>query len=654
MNSSANIIFSVIVACQLGCSVIGGSNLRQAAANQRGPADQVTVALPSVAETIAKAQANCVAEQKSDGTWDFPSYLGSFYVSQYLLFKQWIGMSDDPGQIQTHLKFLLDSQRSDGSWFSIEDKIVGTGDINATVWNYLFVKKYQEQSVTSKLISGLEIGRRLTRARQWILQVGGAEEGNMLTKMLLAASGAIDWQKKIIPIPTLILNDNSMFAESWNFGQWVGPHLKPLAVLRHHKFVRSIGVSATSILLDPDFSKKNIPRAVSAKDEQRTLRFLMPLQQPAGSWGGYTLATMFNIMALTTAGKMSLEDPAIKKGIKFIEDRYFANGAANHLGATQDGRYWDTILVGQALLESGAKQESLIAAADAVVRVQSKNGGLAFGVDFEYAPDVDDTAEMITFLQHFGSRYEAAIKHGEKFIYEMQNSDGGWAAFAKNNTGYGLFKKNDVSNFVLEAFKDSVAFFDESSPDVTGHALEGLGLIGQTKEKSKVVQAAVKYLKVQQNKNFGGWTGRWGVNFIYGTSAVLVGLHEVKEDMGAAYIQKAVQWLKSVQRPDGSFGETTLSYFVGAGKNEQGFAGKGYPTPSQTAWALLALVAAGEARSESANKAAYYLQAELQKNGKWTDLSTVGTGHPGIVYMNYPSYPYAFPLLALSKYQKAQ
>ena len=222
----------------------------------------------------------------------------------------------------------------------------------------------------------------------------------------------------------------------------------------------------------------------------------------------------------------------------------------------------------------------------------------------------------------------------------MQNKDGGWAAFSKNNNGHFIL------NLFIKPFTDAVDFFDESSPDVTGHTLEALGQLGWKKNQSYyVINRAIEYLMNSQDSKTGAWTGRWGVNYIYGTSAVLIGLMSVGEPAGKDYVKKAVKWLKSVQnKEDGGFGESTQSY------TNREWLGRGVSTPSQTAWALMALIAVGEAKSETAKKAADFLVESFEKAGKWEDLSTVGTGHPGIVYMEYPSYPFIFPLIALSRY----
>jgi squalene-hopene/tetraprenyl-beta-curcumene cyclase len=246
---------------------------------------------------------------------------------------------------------------------------------------------------------------------------------------------------------------------------------------------------------------------------------------------------------------------------------------------------------------------------------------------------------MVLFLSRF-PEYRVAADRAVEFLRIMQNDDGGWGAFARNNDG------NLALNLAVKPMEDSADFFDESAPCVTGHILEALGTMGHTTENSEVVRKAVEYLKGRQDPDIGAWSGRWGINYLYGTSAAVVGLARCGESPAAPYLQKAWDWLKDRQHVDGSYGESTLSYV------DKANAGVGAATASQTAWALIALQEGGAKTAANARAAARYLASEISRAGHWSDPSTVGTGHPGIVYMNYPSYPYAFPLIALARYAK--
>jgi squalene-hopene/tetraprenyl-beta-curcumene cyclase len=597
------------------------------------------LAQEDLSTTIQAAQKLILSEQKPDGLWDYPAYLGSFYVSQYLLMKEWIDADRSEPQINSQRYHLLMSHQANGSWLTVEDTLARDGDLNATIWNYLFLKKFPSSDTDALLPSTLN----------WIVTHGGAESSNMLTRIMLASLGLYHWNR-IVPIPEMFLNETNSVLNLTHFGQWVGPHLKPIAALRRNHIQKKI-IDAPEIFLRPTYAGPaawSSITSIPAKEVAKIRSLLLPIQQPHGSWGGYTLSTLISIMALRSAGE-DIHSTAIQRGLNFIENRFFSNGRGNNQGSLQDGRYWDTVLIGRALALSGLPTDRLRGAADMVTQAQTASGGLPFGFDFEYAPDVDDTAEMILFLKQFDPKdraqinpYSKNIERAESFILKMQNRDGGWGAFAKDNVPLPW-----VQPFLFP-FNDSVDFFDESSADVTAHALEALGELGHNMTNSRAVQRAVKYLKAQQEKKTGAWLARWGVNYIYGTSSVLVGLMAVGESPDRSYIQKAVAWLQSVQNPiHGGFGESALSY------RNIDYAGVGDPTASQTAWALLGIMAAGQTTSPSAKAAAGYLDREFKQLGRWQDLSTTGTGHPGIISMDYPSYPYAFSLMALSIFSKA-
>ncbi|MEI8348507.1 MAG: prenyltransferase/squalene oxidase repeat-containing protein, partial [Pseudomonadota bacterium] len=269
-------------------------------------------------------------------------------------------------------------------------------------------------------------------------------------------------------------------------------------------------------------------------------------------------------------------------------------------------------------------------------------------VGYNVPDSTDDTAELVIALAKTDRvRYAKNLRRATDWIIQMQNADGGWGAFDRNNNGSAL-----LEHFVRE-FQDSADLFDDSSADVTGHVLEALadsGLLSSSSEEEiqDSIDSAVEYLKDTQDPKTFAWKGRWGVNFIYGTSAAIVGLLKVGESPASPYIKKSLDWLESLQNPDGGFGETTASYNVASR------AGRGLSTPSQTAWVLQALLEGGRGQSLATQKAVQYLIESFQRDGRWIDHSVVGTGHPSVVYLEYPSYPYAFPLMALGKYLRLE
>ncbi len=585
--------------------------------------------------------------------WNLPSYLGTHYLSQYQLLLAWLGQSSTRLNTLELRSRLAAEQLSDGSWYAIADTNLHSGDLNATILNYLALKA-QGAPLESALMS---------KARAYILAKGGMEKASIFTKIVAALFGNFPWNE-IPTIPYLVFMDGSPYNMS-DFGQWIAPHLMPIAYLRSMELSKDLGPNYTADELFTHPAKiaafrangrsqpkeRHFPHLLSG--DSMLINKILRIQQPAGSMGGYTIATLLSIAALddfqtympnaseVLSGKTKR---AISAGFTYTEEMYLNSGEGRYKGVTDDGRYWDTALMGISLSENDAASADLRSAGEYLVSRQSNNGGFAFGLDFEYSPDTDDTAEIIIFLNRLnksGGGFEKPILSAAKWLKSMQNSDGGWGAFSRNNTGNGLLRS------FAKDFTDSADLFDESSPDVTGHILEALSGLGMTSQNSKTIQRAMQYLHATQDPQLGAWFGRWGINYIYGTCAATVGLIRAGESPGTPALNKAITWLRSRQNSDGGFGETTASY------DDKKLAGVGLSTPSQTAWALITLTEAGLASTDTAEKAASYLVTQFNAGKKWSDPSTVGTGHPSIVYMNYPSYPYVFPLIALSRYQRA-
>jgi squalene-hopene/tetraprenyl-beta-curcumene cyclase len=231
---------------------------------------------------------------------------------------------------------------------------------------------------------------------------------------------------------------------------------------------------------------------------------------------------------------------------------------------------------------------------------------------------------------------------GLRWLLSRQNSDGGWGAFDKDNVGSRMVKlfTNDL--------RDSVALFDESSADNTGHVLAALGAYGLTVGGSRAVGRAARFLRQTQDPHTGLWEGRWGINTLYGTTQAGTGLLRAGESPQAPYLQKAARTLLSFQNADGGFGESTLSYL------DESHRGKGASTPTQTAWVLEFLCRMGLQHAAAVPEVVNYLLETRDESESWRDGSVVGTGHPGILYMEYPVYPMTFPVMALASYLRPQ
>jgi squalene-hopene/tetraprenyl-beta-curcumene cyclase len=274
----------------------------------------------------------------------------------------------------------------------------------------------------------------------------------------------------------------------------------------------------------------------------------------------------------------------------------------------------------------------------AVKNPNAEPGGWSFEFKNDCFPDVDDTIEVVSVLQRLAipeQEKEPSIKKGIAWLLSMQNDDGGWGAFDKNQT---LNLVNKIP------FSDHAACLDPSSPDITGRMLELLASRGMTVNDPPIARA-IDYL-VRKQESFGGWFARWGINYIYGTWCVLTGLAELGWNPAGTAVRKATNWLKQIQNEDGGFGESPESY------PRKTYVRWKESVPSQTAWGLMGLVAAGEVKSDEARRASLFLINRMNENGSWDETAYTGTGFPGHFYIRYHGYRHFFPILALARYNR--
>ncbi len=317
---------------------------------------------------------------------------------------------------------------------------------------------------------------------------------------------------------------------------------------------------------------------------------------------------------------------------------------------------WDTVLAAHALFQSGtpAGDPALARAVTWLIGKQTRRpgdwsvrnpappGGWYFEMRNEFYPDVDDTCMALMVLaQARGAGSdpdrEAAIARGLDWMLGMQNDDGGWASFDRGN---------DKDWLTHVPFADHNAMIDPSTADITSRVLESLSTLGGWDASHPVVQRAIGFLKRDQSTD-GAWYGRWGVNYIYGTWQVLRGLGAIGEKMDAVYVRRAVRWFTDHQNADGGWGESIASY------DDPSQRGRGASTPSQTAWAIMGLCAAGEASAPAVRRGVAWL-LDRQQGGTWEQVPWTGTGFPKVFYLNYHFYRHYFPLMALGQYAAAQ
>jgi squalene-hopene/tetraprenyl-beta-curcumene cyclase len=361
---------------------------------------------------------------------------------------------------------------------------------------------------------------------------------------------------------------------------------------------------------------------------------------------------MNSIIALRCLG-YSLDDPQVIRAMDEFEK----------LGIEEEDTFrmqpcmspvWDTAYALFALGESGvpANDPRMVKCADWILQKQVRNvgdwkvknkngqpGGWYFEFNNEFYPDVDDSAMVclaLSRVEHPNGRYQReSVQRAIDWIFSMQCKNGGWASFDKDN---------DRMVFQYVPFADHNAMLDPPTVDITGRILEMLATYGYDKNHS-AVKKAIKFIRNEQEPD-GSWFGRWGVNYIYGTALVLRGLEAIGMDLHEPCIQQGAEWLRMVQNSDGGWGETVGSY------DDPTQRGQGDSTPSQTAWAILGLLAAGDTRSDSVARGIAHLMRTQKKDGSWDEKSCTGTGFPRVFYLMYHLYRQYFPLLALTTYAK--
>jgi squalene-hopene/tetraprenyl-beta-curcumene cyclase len=613
---------------------------------------------------MRKTQAYYLEQQHEDGYWWYELESNVTITAEYIMLLHYLGIKDveRDRKLTAHI---LKNQRDDGTWALY---FGGKGDLSTTVEAYFALK-----------LAGVGPDERpLRKAREFILEKGGVEAARVFTKIYLALFGEFEW--KALPSMPIELN----LLPSWfpiniySFSSWARATIVPLSIILDLKRVRLLpeGLRITELYKDPykvppltttKLSPRSWKRLFIVLDRllktmeaapARPLRWkalkctenwILEHQEPSGDWGGIQPAMVNSILALAAMGK-DLADEPIKRGLEALE-RFTIEKGGEVVLQSCISPVWDTALTALALEYSGLERDhnSLAKACRWLTQKQIfqkgdwcikkpglKPGGWAFEFENNWYPDVDDTAVVLMLLYRFADKgyiNRENLESGLGWILGMQGKDGGWGAFDVDN---------NMKILNQLPFGDLEAMIDPSTADLTGRVLELLGLIGHTVSHD-VVKRAIKFLKRNQERD-GSWWGRWGVNYIYGTSSVLVGLGSIGEDMSRPYVRKAVGWLKSIHNPDGGWGECCASYEAPALKCA------GESTPSQTAWSVLALLAAGEWASEEVISGVDYLLKSQRADGTWDEKYFTGTGFPKFFLINYHNYRNCFPLMALGKF----
>lgn len=592
---------------------------------------------------------------------------------------------------------ILDRQRRDGSWETYFD--APAGDINATVECYAALRA-----------SGLPPEHpALARARDWIFRHGGLRGIRVFTRYWLALIGEWPWEQTP-NLPPEVIHFPGWFPFSiYRFASWARATLVPLCVLSARRHVVPLPPERRLDELFPggrEAQDYRLPRrggwlgweaffrvtdrllhrlqraGLTPGRRQavaRCVEWVIRHQDADGAWGGIQPPWIYSVMALHAEG-YPLSHPVLAAGLGALDAHWsYRHGESLRIQASESP-VWDTALSLLAMLDAGLTPDAEPAMGAAIdwllgqevrypgdwtQRVSGvEPGGWAFERANLHYPDVDDTAVVLIVLARLralgypAARLDGPMRRARDWLLAMECTGGGWAAFDKDNTGELLTRI---------PFSDFGETLDPPSADVTAHVLEAFGALGMDRHHPAIARG-LAFLRREQEA-WGSWFGRWGVNHIYGTAAVLPALRAAGEDMQAGHVRRAADWLLSVQNPDGGWGESCGSYM------DADLIGRGPSTASQTAWALLALLAVDPAdyRAAIARGAGYLLAT--QREGTWDEPHYTGTGFPGYgvgartrlgqpglsarlaqgkelqrgFMINYTLYRHYFPLAALGR-----
>jgi len=627
-------------------------------------------------EAVARAQHHLLSRQAADGHWVGELEADRALTAEALLLHRLIDRVDG-GVERRAVTFLRRRQNADGGWSLFEG---GASDLSATIKIY-FAMKMSGVSPDDPV---------MLRARARIRAMGGPAKANVFCKILLALFGEYDWNGvPTMPVEIMLLPPPFFLFNIYEVSYWSRCVIVPLLIIMDRKPVKWLPRHLTLDELWPEgrehtslrfprvpepFSWRGLfwksffiavddglkiwerfsPRPLRKRAVDAAREWLEERTAVPGGLGGIYPAMANSILALRLLGHPE-DHPLVLGQLKEIEALAVEHGDELCYQPCPSP-VWDTSLAANALVESDLPTDhpALVKAAEwmlgkqilvagdwQVKRPHVQPGGWAFQYGNDFYPDLDDAAMVLMALEKIrgvdADRVRLAKERGVGWFLGMQNVDGGWASFDADNNRLYL---NNIP------FADHGALVDPSTEDLTGRGLELLGTLGYPRDL-EAVDRAIHFIRRSQRHD-GPWYGRWGVNYIYGTWSVLRGLGAIGVDPRHEYVQRAVRWLLRRQNPDGGWGETCESY----AKPE--LAGIGESLPSQTAWALLGLFAAGQTTGPAVERGIGYLLATQRADGSWEDPFWNGTGFPRVFYLKYHLYAKYFPLWALGVYRRAR
>ncbi len=628
---------------------------------------------PEQAETLQRAEAavrHCrdwmLGEQKEDGHWAFELEADATIPAEYIMLNHYLGEPnpDVERKLAVYLRRIQEDQH--GGWPLYHD---GDFNISASVKAYYALK----------LAGDDPDAPHMRRARDAILAHGGAVKANVFTRIALALFGQVPW--RAVPV----MRVEAMLMPRWapfhidKISYWSRTVMVPLLILAvlKPKARNPLQINVDELFLRPANDEDDymvnptghwlgsvfmgidrltriiepfIPDALEKHAIKRALNFMGPRLNGHDGLGAIFPAMAYTVMAFDALGygrdhkDYVTAREAIDGLLTFKDDEGYCQPCLSPI--------WDTALGGHAMMEAGLDitERAMQAATDwlaerQILEVEGdwaggrpglKPGGWAFQYNNDYYPDVDDTA-VVGMLLHRADpdRYKFAIERAETWIVGMQSESGGWGAFDID-----IDNEHDILQHI--PFADHGALLDPPTADVSARCVSFLGQLGHGLEHPAVARG-IDYLKREQETD-GSWFGRWGNNYVYGTWSVLCALRAVDEDMNAPYVRKAVEWLKALQCADGGWGEDCASYWQHRRDEVK------TSTPSQTSWAVLGLMAAGENDSAAVARGVEFLLNAPRDGGKWNEEYFNAVGFPRVFYLRYHGYSAYFPLWTLARY----
>jgi len=621
--------------------------------------------LERLEEAIERGANHLLSLQVAAGYWVGELEADTTLESDYIYYLHVLGKADAE-RIAKLANYVRTRQLPHGGWSIYPG---GPSELNATCKAYFALK----------LAGDPQDSTHMMRAKETVHRLGGLEHTNSYVRFYLALVGAVGWELVPAILPELMLLPNWFYLNIYEMSSWTRGIVIPMAILSALRPDSRLPEHAHVDELFCDISRKKaafdwsdqllswrnfflaLDRALKLYEKlpwkplrQRALReakswLLDHVERTEGLAAIYP-AMMNSIFALMALGH-GPDDPLTAREIREFSRFEIEDGQTIRMQPCVSP-VWDTGIAMVALEEAGLPPDhpALVKSADWILskqvlgagdwQVKNKDaepGGWVFEFRNDFYPDVDDTAFVLMALQRVKfpdpKRMEAAVRRGVQWLLSMQNRDGGWGAFDRDNN------KAFLCNI---PFADHNAMIDPSTADVTARVLECLGRYGWAADHP-AVQRGLKFLLQDQCED-GSWFGRWGVNYVYGTSGVLRALETVSLT-AKEYCQRAVRWLRTVQKADGSFGESLRSY------DEPATKGQGNSTASQTAWGLIGLLAGADTSDPAIQKAAAYLVEQQNADGSWSEDEFTGTGFPCVFYLKYHLYRNSFPLYALARFR---